>query len=59
MAEGKTHILSLNNVWGRLMNIDEFWNTFIRVSYAAETQRTHNALKTHKKREFEGQIGEL
>ena len=52
----ETHILSLKRVWGLLMNIHEFRNTLIRVSYAIETQRTYNALETHMKREFAGQI---
>ena len=38
------------------MNIHEFRNTLIRVSYAILTQRTYNALETHMKREFAGQI---
>ena len=38
------------------MNIHEFRNMLIRVSYAVETLRTHNALETHTKREFAGQI---
>ena len=38
------------------MNIHEFRNTSIRVSYAIKTQRTYNALETHMKREFAGQI---
>ena len=38
------------------MNIHEFRNTLIRVSYAIETQRTYNALETHMKRKFAGQI---
>ena len=39
------HSLSLKRVRGRLMNIHEFRNMLIRVSYAVETQRTYNALK--------------
>ena len=38
------------------MNIHEFRNTLIRVSYAIQTQRTYNALETHMKREFAGQL---
>ena len=38
------------------MNIHEFRNTLIRVSYAIKIQRTYNALETHMKREFAGQI---
>ena len=38
------------------MNIHEFRNTLMRVSYAFETQRTYFALETHTKREFAGQI---
>ena len=38
------------------MNIHEFRNTLIRVSYTIYTQRTYNALETHMKREFAGQI---
>ena len=38
------------------MNIHEFRNTLIRVPYAISTQRTYNALETHMKREFVGQI---
>ena len=53
------HILSLKRIWGRLMNIHEFRNTLIRVSYAAETQLTYNALESHMKRGFAGQIREL
>ena len=52
----KTHILSLKRVGGLLMNIHEFRNTLIRVSIAIKTQRTYNALETHIKREFAGQI---
>ena len=50
------HILSLKRVRGLLMNIHEFRNTLIRVSYAILTQRTYNALETHLKREFAGQL---
>ena len=50
------HILSLKRVRGLLMSIHEFRNTLIRVSYAIKTQRTYNALETHMKREFAGQI---
>ena len=32
------------------MNIHEFRNTLICVSYAIKTQRTYNALETHMKR---------
>ena len=52
----ETHNLSLKRVRGLLMNIHEFRNTLIRVSYAIKTQRTYNALETHMKREFAGQI---
>ena len=52
----ETHILSLKRVRGLLMNIHEFRNTLIRVLYAILTQRTYNALETHMKREFAGQI---
>ena len=38
------------------MNIHEFRNALIRVSHAIKTQRTYNALETHMKREFAGQI---
>ena len=52
----ETHSLSLKRVRGLLMNIHEFQNTLIRVSYAILTQRTYNALETHMKREYGGQI---
>ena len=38
------------------MNIHEFRNTLIRVSYAVETQGTYNVLETHTQRKFPGQI---
>ena len=40
LKQKKTHVLSLKSYWGRIVNIREFWNTLIRVSCAAETQRT-------------------
>ena len=38
------------------MNIHEFRNKLIRVSYAVETQDAYNVLETHTKRKFAGQI---
>ena len=52
----ETHILSFKRVRGLLMNIHQFRNTLIRVSYAIKTQGTYNALETHMKCEFAGQI---
>ena len=45
--------------YGCLVTVNAFQNTLICVSYAAETQRTYNALETHTKRKFAGQIREL
>ena len=49
-------MLSLKRVRGLLMNIHEFRNTLIRISFAIQTQRKYNKLETHMKRGFAGQI---